>query len=154
MGAQFYNSLLTSHGVTMLLLFGTPMIFAFGNYVIPLLINADDMAFPRVNAIAFWMLPPAALLVFGGFLVVPFTDIQPAQTGWTMYTPLSAGVGSGTQSGVSGLGIDFMLLGLHLSGISTTMGAINFIATIFTARGEGVTWANLDIFSWTILTQA
>jgi len=154
MGAQFYNSLLTSHGVTMLLLFGTPMIFAFGNYVIPLLINADDMAFPRVNSIAFWMLPPAALLVFGGFLVVPFTDIQPAQTGWTMYTPLSAGVGSGTQSGVSGLGIDFMLLGLHLSGISTTMGAINFIATIFTARGEGVTWANLDIFSWTILTQA
>lgn len=153
-GPQFYNSLLTSHGVTMLFLFGTPIIFAFGNYLIPLLIGADDMAFPRVNAIAFWMLPPALLLIWGGFLVVPFTDIQPAQTGWTMYTPLSAGVGSGTQGGVAGLGVDFMLLGLHLSGISTTMGAINFISTIFTERGEDVSWANLDIFSWTVLTQS
>jgi cytochrome c oxidase subunit 1 len=153
-GAQFYNSLLTSHGITMLFLFGTPMIFAFGNYFIPLLINADDMAFPRLNSIAFWMLPPAALLIWAGFFAAPLTDIQPAQTAWTMYTPLSAGVGSGPVDGVAGLGIDFMLLGLHLSGISTTMGAINFIATIFTERGSDVSWANLDIFSWTVLTQS
>jgi cytochrome c oxidase subunit 1 len=153
-GAQFYNSLLTSHGITMLFLFATPVIAAFGNYFIPLLIGADDMAFPRINAIAFWMLPPGALLVWAGFLVVPFTDIQPAQTAWTMYTPLSAGVGSGTQGGVSGLGVDFMLLGLHLTGISATMGAINFIATIFSERGSDVNWANLDIFSWTMLTQS
>ena len=93
-GPQFYNSLLTSHGITMLFLFGTPIIFAFGNYFIPLLIGADDMAFPRLNSIAFWMLPPATLLIWGGFIVVPFTDIQPAQTAWTMYTPLSAGVGA------------------------------------------------------------
>jgi cytochrome c oxidase subunit I len=153
-GPQFYNSMLTSHGITMLFLFGTPIIFAFGNYFIPLLIGADDMAFPRLNSIAFWMLPPATLLIWGGFIVVPFTDIQPAQTAWTMYTPLSAGVGSGTQSGTAGLGVDYMLLGLHLSGIATTMGAINFIATVFTERGEDVSWANLDIFSWTVLTQA
>jgi cytochrome c oxidase subunit 1 len=153
-GAQFYNSLLTSHGITMLFLFGTPMIFAFGNYLIPLLIDADDMAFPRINAIGFWMLPPAALLIWAGFFAAPLSNIQPAQTAWTMYTPLSAGVGSGTQDGVAGLGVDFMLLGLHLSGISTTIGAINFIATVFTERGSDVSWANLDIFSWTVLTQS
>ncbi|WP_318571162.1 cbb3-type cytochrome c oxidase subunit I [Salinigranum marinum] len=146
---QFYNSLLTSHGIAMLILFGTPILAAFSNYFIPLLIGADDMAFPRINAIAFWLLPPSALLVFAGFLPIP--DLIPAQTAWTMYTPLSAGVGSGTQANA---GVDLMLLGLHLSGISVTMGAINFIATVFTERGDGVTWANLDIFSWTVLTQS
>ncbi|KAB1194761.1 cytochrome-c oxidase [Haloferax sp. MBLA0076] len=145
----FYNSLLTSHGITMLFLFGTPIIAAFSNYFIPLLIGADDMAFPRINAIAFWLLPPAALLIWAGFFPIP--DVIPAQTAWTMYTPLSAGAGSGNQMNA---GVDLMLLGLHLSGVSATMGAINFIATIFTERNEKVTWANLDIFSWTILTQS
>ncbi|AKU09026.1 MULTISPECIES: cbb3-type cytochrome c oxidase subunit I [Haloferax] len=145
----FYNSLLTSHGITMLFLFGTPIIAAFSNYFIPLLIGADDMAFPRINAIAFWLLPPAALLIWAGFFPIP--DVIPAQTAWTMYTPLSAGVGSGNQMNA---GVDLMLLGLHLSGVSATMGAINFIATIFTERNEKVSWANLDIFSWTILTQS
>ncbi|WP_101296734.1 cytochrome c oxidase subunit I [Halegenticoccus soli] len=146
---QFYNSLMTSHGITMLFLFGTPIIAAFSNYFIPLVIGADDMAFPRINAIAFWLLPPAALLIWAGFFPVP--DVIPAQTSWTMYTPLSAGVGQGNQANA---GVDLMLLGLHLSGISATMGAINFIVTIFTERAEEVTWANLDIFSWTILTQS
>ncbi|WP_170830577.1 cbb3-type cytochrome c oxidase subunit I [Halogranum gelatinilyticum] len=146
----FYNSLLTSHGITMLFLFGTPIIAAFANYLVPLIIGADDMAFPRINAIAFWLLPPAALLIWAGFLI-PTNDIIPAQTAWTMYTPLSAGVGSGNQANA---GVDLMLLGLHLSGVSATMGSINFIATIFTERAEEVTWANLDIFSWTILTQS
>ncbi|WP_175501449.1 cytochrome c oxidase subunit I [Halogeometricum limi] len=145
----FYNSLLTSHGITMLFLFGTPIIAAFSNYFVPLLVDADDMAFPRINAIAFWLLPPAALLIWAGFFPIP--DVIPAQTAWTMYTPLSGGVGNGNQMNA---GVDLMLLGLHLSGVSATMGAINFIATIFTERAEEVTWANLDIFSWTILTQS
>jgi cytochrome c oxidase subunit 1 len=145
----YYNSLLTSHGITMLFLFGTPIIAAFGNYFVPLLIDADDMAFPRINAIAFWLLPPGALLIWAGFFPLP--DVIPAQTAWTMYTPLSAGVGNGNQMNA---GVDLMLLGLHLTGVSATMGAINFIATIFTERAEKVTWANLDIFSWTILTQS
>ena len=146
--AQFYNGLLTSHGITMLFLFGTPIIAAFGNYFIPLLIGADDMAFPRINAIAFWLLPPGALLIWAGFFL---PGILPAQTAWTMYTPLSAGVGAGTQADA---GVDLMLLGLHLTGISATMGAINFIATVFTERAENCTWANLDIFSWTMITQS
>ncbi|WP_135667053.1 cbb3-type cytochrome c oxidase subunit I [Halorhabdus rudnickae] len=140
---QFYNALLTSHGITMLFLFGTPILAAFGNYFIPLLIGADDMAFPRINAIAFWLLPFGALLIWAGFLI---PGIAPSQTSWTMYTPLSVEQAH--------FGTDLMLLGLHLTGISATMGAINFIVTIFTERGEGVNWANLDIFSWTMLTQS
>ena len=151
LGTAMYNSLMTSHGITMLFLFGTPIIAAFANYLIPLIIGADDMAFPRINAIAFWLLPPAALLVWAGFFAYPMGWFGPAQTAWTMYTPLSAGVGG---DAVGGAGVDMMLLGLHLSGVAATMGAINFIATIFTQRGEEVTWANLDIFSWTILTQS
>ena len=145
----FYNSLLTSHGITMLFLFGTPIIAAFANYFVPLLIGADDMAFPRINAIAFWLLPPGALLIWAGFFPLP--EIIPAQTAWTMYAPLSAGLGMGNQANA---GVDLFLLGLHLTGVSATMGAINFIATIFTERGDKVSWANLDIFSWTILTQS
>jgi cytochrome c oxidase subunit 1 len=146
-GANFYNSLLTSHGITMLFLFGTPIIAAFSNYFVPLLIGADDMAFPRINAIAFWLLPPGALLIWAGFFTAPLEiGVEPAQTSWTMYTPLSVEQANP--------GVDLMLLGLHLTGVSATMGAINFIATIVTERAEDVTWANLDIFSWTILTQS
>mgnify|MGYP002760386179 CR=1 FL=1 len=144
---NMYNALLTSHGITMLFLFGTPIIAAFSNYFIPLLIGADDMAFPRINAIAFWLLPPGALLIWAGFFTIPLdVAIAPAETSWTMYTPLSVEQANP--------GVDLMLLGLHLTGVSATMGAINFIATIFTERGDDVTWANLDIFSWTILTQS
>ncbi len=147
-----YNSLLTSHGITMLFLFGTPIIAAFANYLVPLIIGADDMAFPRINAIAFWLLPPSAIMIWAGFFAQPLgLGFGPAQTAWTMYTPLSAGVGNDPAGGA---GIDLMLLGLHLSGVAATMGAINFIATIFTQRDENVSWANLDIFSWTILTQS
>ncbi|WP_436911610.1 cytochrome c oxidase subunit I [Halosimplex marinum] len=141
--SSLYNGLLTSHGITMLFLFGTPMLAAFSNYFVPLLIGADDMAFPRINAIAFWLLPPGALLIWAGFFL---PSLAPAQTAWTMYTPLSI-----EQPNPA---VDLMLLGLHLTGVSATMGAINFIATIVTERDESVSWANLDIFSWTVLTQS
>jgi len=154
LGTATYNGLLTSHGITMLFLFGTPIIAAFANYLIPLLIDADDMAFPRINAIAFWLLPPAALLIWAGFFAKPLGLFGPAQTAWTMYTPLSLGAAGASGDAVGGAGVDLVILGLHLSGVATTIGAINFIATIFTQRGEKVTWANLDIFSWTVLTQS
>jgi len=147
LGANLYNALMTTHGVTMLFLFGTPILAAVSNYLIPLLIGADDMAFPRINAIAFWLLPMAAILIWSGIFLEPFTDnIQGAQTAWTLYPPLSVEQ--------SNPGVDLMLLGLHLSGVSATMGAINFIATIFAERGEEVSWANLDLFSWTVLVQS
>ncbi|MXR20210.1 cbb3-type cytochrome c oxidase subunit I [Halobacterium bonnevillei] len=142
-----YNALVTTHGITMLFLFGTPIIAAVGNYVIPLLIGADDMAFPRINAIAFWLLPPGALLIWGGLIAQPLgIGFEGAQTAWTLYPPLSIEQANP--------GVDLMLLGLHLTGVSATMGAINFVATILAERGDDVTWANLDIFSWTMLVQS
>jgi cytochrome c oxidase subunit I len=142
-----YNAFMTSHGITMLFLFGTPIIAAFANYFIPLLIGADDMAFPRINAIAFWLLPISGVLIWLPLFSYPLAGIiAPAQSGWTIYPPMSI---EQTHAG-----LDLMLLGLHLSGISATMGAINFIATIFTERGPDVGWNRLDIFSWTILTQS
>ncbi|WP_458209365.1 cbb3-type cytochrome c oxidase subunit I [Haladaptatus sp. NG-SE-30] len=145
--AGFYNALMTTHGITMLFLFGTPILAAFSNYFIPLLIGADDMAFPRINAIAFWLLPPAALLIWGGLILEPLgMGIEGAQTAWTLYPPLSAEQANP--------GVDLLILGLHLSGASATMGAINFVATIFTERSEDVPWAKLDIFSWTVLVQS
>ena len=129
----------------MLFLFGTPMIAAFANYFIPLLIGADDMAFPRVNAIAFWLLPISGVLIWIPFVLLA-VGIDPAQSAWTIYPPMSIEQDH--------LGLDLMLLGLHLSGISATMGAINFIATIFTERAPDVGWERLDILSWTLLVQA
>ncbi|MFB6105991.1 MAG: cytochrome c oxidase subunit I [Halobacteriaceae archaeon] len=147
LGPALYNALMTSHGITMLFLFGTPVLAAVGNYFIPLLIGADDMAFPRINAIAFWLLPPGALLVWGGLLLAPFVaGVEGAQTAWTIYPPLSLHQ--------TNPGVDLLLLGLHLTGVSATMGAINFVATIFAERGEDVGWANLDIYSWTVLVQS
>ncbi|WP_423746359.1 cbb3-type cytochrome c oxidase subunit I (plasmid) [Haladaptatus sp. SPP-AMP-3] len=158
--ATTYNGLFTMHGLTMLFFFATPILFGFANYFLPLLIGADDMAFPRINAIAFWLLPAAFLLVrfglvsdifgnviqpvLGSAAAEPFFRLEPPTTGWTMYTPLS--------SQQTNPMINVMLLGLHLSGLSTTMGAINIIATTFTQKD--VEWAELDIFSWTLLTMS
>ena len=157
-----YNALFTTHGLTMLFFFVTPVFFGVGNYFLPILIGADDMAFPRVNAIAFWLVPPAFLLVRAGLVteIVGKTlaplgvdaqflfAIEPPGVGWTLYTPMSL---TG-QNGVVNPEVDLLLLGLHLSGIATTMGAINFIVTIFVERNREVSWATLDIFSWTMLT--
>ncbi|WP_247000644.1 DUF6789 family protein [Halosolutus gelatinilyticus] len=156
---QTYNELFTMHGLTMLIFFVTPVFFGIGNYFLPLLIGADDMAFPRLNALGFWMLPPALLLSRLGIvaevtaktlsLIVPdswltalFVLREPA-IGWTMYTPLS--------STTPDPQINFLLLGLHLSGIATTIGAINFVTTIVYERDDAIGWANLDIFSWNML---
>ncbi|WP_248908747.1 cbb3-type cytochrome c oxidase subunit I [Halocatena marina] len=153
-----YNALFTTHGLTMLLFFVTPAFTGIGNYFLPLLLGADDMAYPRINAIAFWILPPAYLLVRAGliteiiakalavigFSITSLFALQPPGTGWTMYTPLTTQMVNPQ--------IDLMLLGLHLSGIATLLAAINFIVTIFTERSDDVSWSTLDIFSWTMLT--
>ncbi|WP_436343681.1 DUF6789 family protein [Natronorubrum sp. FCH18a] len=156
---QTYNELFTMHGVTMLIFFVAPVFFGIGNYFLPLLLGADDMAFPRLNAVGFWMLPPALLLSRLGIvaevtaktlaLVVPesflsalFALREPA-VGWTLYPPLS--------STAPDPQLNFLLLGLHLSGIATTIAVINFIATVVYERDESIGWANLDIFSWNML---
>nr|WP_224332774.1 cbb3-type cytochrome c oxidase subunit I [Haloprofundus halobius] len=155
---ETYNALFTAHGFTMLFFFATPAFTGLANYFIPILIGADDMAFPRINAIAFWLLPPSLLLVRGGLVTEVLGkmlaavgvrwellfSLEPPTTGWTLYTPHSALLANPQ--------VDLVLLGLHLSGLATVMAAINIIVTIFTERGENVTWSNLDIFSWTLLT--
>jgi cytochrome c oxidase subunit 1 len=144
----------------MLIFFVLPVFFGIANYFIPLLVGADDMAFPRVNAVGFWLLPPALLLARGGLIaqvsgqllgtVLPADSIRilltlrEASVGWTLYAPLTV------QS--TNPQLDLLLLGLHLSGIATTVGAINVIVTIAYERADDVSWANLDIFSWNMLT--
>ena len=139
-----YAAFFTTHGLTMLFFFVTPVAFGFANYLVPLLIDAEDMAFPRLNAIAFWLLPPALLLARSGTLLqlLGFAGISPPETGWTFYPPLSV-----IERNV---GVDLVLLGLHLSGVSTLASAINLIATVFCER-EGVSWAELDVFTWSVL---
>jgi cytochrome c oxidase subunit 1 len=160
--AATYNGIFTTHGWTMLIFFVTPVFFGIANYFLPIFIGADDMAFPRLNAIGFWLLPPAFLMVRGGLitemigkilgLVIPVEYISflfaltPPELGWYIYTPLST-VATNPQ-------IDIALLGLHLSGIATVMASINFVATVFVERGEGVSWADLGIFTWSILVTA
>ncbi|MBX0296748.1 cbb3-type cytochrome c oxidase subunit I [Haloarcula nitratireducens] len=158
--ANTYNALFTTHGLTMLLLFVTPIFTGIGNYFVPLLIGADDMAFPRLNAIAFWLLPPSLVFVRIGLItetvgrlleavglrVAFLFALEPPKLGWTLYPPLSAQTVNPET--------DVLLLGLHLSGIATTVAAINFIVTILLERGEDVSIADIDIFSWGILTMS
>jgi cytochrome c oxidase subunit 1 len=159
---ETYSALFTTHGTTMLFFFITPTFFGIANYFLPLLIGADDLAFPRLNAIGFWLLPPALLLVRGGLVTEVFAkflalaipksslrvlfQLKPPAIGWTMYTPLSI-ISKNPQ-------INFFILGLHLSGIATTIGAINFIVTVFTERAADVTWADIDLFTWAMITTA
>ncbi|WP_114577684.1 cbb3-type cytochrome c oxidase subunit I [Saliphagus sp. LR7] len=154
---ETYNAVFTTHGLTMLFFFVTPVFTGIGNYMLPLLLDADDMAFPRINAVAFWLLPPSLVLVRGGLIsdvlgavlgVLPIgvgalLALEPVSMGWTMYTPLSTEMANPQ--------IDVTLLGLHLSGIATTMAAINFIVTIVTERPDDLGWDELDIFSWNML---
>ncbi|MFC7044074.1 cbb3-type cytochrome c oxidase subunit I [Halobacteriaceae archaeon GCM10025711] len=158
--ADTYNALFTTHGLTMLFFFATPAFTGIANYFLPPLLGADDMAFPRINAIAFWLLPPSLLLVRAGLiteiigkglrlvgfadLARPFIVLQPPGTGWTLYAPLTLQIPN--------VQIDLLLLGLHLSGIATTMASINIIVTVFTERAPAVDWPDLDIFSWAMLT--
>ncbi|WP_049903881.1 cbb3-type cytochrome c oxidase subunit I [Halococcus agarilyticus] len=145
-GPETYNELFSTHGLTMLFLFATPVAFGLASYVVPSLIGADDMAFPRVNATAFWLLPAAFVLmragIFADLLGVP--GMNPPATGWTLYPPLSRRAPN--------VDLDLVLLGLHLSGVSTLLSAGNFVVTIVAERADAVGWHRLDIFSWTVLT--
>ena len=134
-----YNSAMTMHGTIMIFLWMIPMIGAMGNYVVPLQIGARDMAFPWLNAFAFWIIPPAGTLMLLGWLV------GPAEAGWTSYPPLSL------------LGYDGQLLwalSLHLLGISSILGAINFIVTIINMRPEGMPLFRMPLLCWAVLATA
>jgi cytochrome c oxidase subunit I len=141
-GEERYNQLFTMHGTTMIFLFIIPILAGFGNYIVPLQIGALDMAFPRVNALSFWMLPLAGITLYSSYLLG-----GPADAGWTEYAPLSEGVGAQGNS----IGIDLWIVALLLVGTASILGAVNFITTIFNMRAPGMTMFRMPLFTWTIL---
>src|ERR671916_1243689 len=137
-----YNALFTLHGTTMIFLFVVPIMAGFGNYFLPLMIGARDMAFPKLNALSYW------LLLFGGIVFYLSLFFSPPEAGWTSYAPLSNEAFSETG------GIDAWIFLIHLTGISSLLGAINFYATIANMRAPGMGWGRLPLFVWTLLTYA
>ncbi|MCU1569260.1 MAG: putative cytochrome oxidase subunit, partial [Naasia sp.] len=136
-----YNQLFTMHGTIMLLMFATPLFAGFANVIMPLQIGAPDVAFPRLNAFAFWAFFFGSLIAVSGF----FTPQGAASFGWTAYTPLSDVTFSPS------LGGNLWVFGLALSGFGTILGAVNFITTIITMRAPGMTMFRMPIFTWNTL---
>jgi cytochrome c oxidase subunit I len=140
--SEHYNELLTLHGTTMVFLFVVPIMAGFANYFVPLMIGARDMAFPRLNALSYW------LLLFGGIVFYATLFFHPPEAGWWSYPPLAS-----KQFSPSG-GQDAWIFLIHITGISSLIGAINFYATIVNMRAPGMTWGRMPLFIWTVLVYA
>ena len=138
---ELYNQLFTMHGTIMLLLFATPLFFAFGNLIMPLQIGAPDVAFPRLNMFSYWLFLFGGIIAGSGFL----TPQGAADFGWFAYTPLSNAVRS------PGVGGDLWIMGLWMAGLGTILGAVNFITTIICMRAPGMTMFRMPIFVWNTL---
>jgi cytochrome c oxidase subunit I len=136
-----YNEVVTMHGTTMIFLVVVPILAGFGNYLVPLMIGARDMAFPRLNALSYWF------FLFGGIVLMLsfFAKGGAASCGWTCYVPLST-------EHSPGQGVDLWILGLHTLTIASLAGAINFIVTIHNMRTPGMSWMRIPLFIWTIVT--
>jgi cytochrome c oxidase subunit I len=139
LSAEHYNELITIHGTAMIFLVVVPLLAGFGNYLVPLMIGARDVAFPRLNALSYW------LFVLGGTVLMLsfFANGGAGQAGWTLYPPLS--------EHQAGNGIDFQILALHILTAASLAGAINFIVTIHNLRTRGMTWTRMPLFVWSIL---
>jgi cytochrome c oxidase subunit I len=134
-----YNQLFTMHGTTMIFLFTVPVFAGFANYVVPLMIGARDVAFPRLNMLSWW------LLVAGGCVLYGSLFFAPPAAGWTSYAPLS------DDAFLPSHGVDAWILSLHLVGVSSILGALNFIVTIHNMRAPGMSLSRMPLFVWTIL---
>jgi heme/copper-type cytochrome/quinol oxidase subunit 1 len=137
---QIYNQLFTMHGTTMIFLFVVPMMAGLANYFVPLMVGARDMAYPRLNALSYW------LLLAGGLVFYASIFWNPPEAGWTSYVPLS-----GINYSPGG-GQDAWIYLIHLTGLSSILGALNFYATIANMRARGMSWGRLPLFIWAILT--
>jgi cytochrome c oxidase subunit I len=133
-----YNQLFTMHGTTMIFLVIVPVWAGFANFLVPLMIGARDMAFPRLNAFSLWLFLAGGLILYSSW----FANGGAAQAGWYSYPPLSIQT--------DGYGQDLWILGLHVLSISSVAGAINFITTIHNMRTAGMTWMRLPLFVWAI----
>jgi cytochrome c oxidase subunit 1 len=139
-----FNALTTMHGTAMVFLFAMPILAGIANYLIPLMIGARDMAFPRLNALSLWIYVAGALILLGSF----GASGGAAQAGWTAYTPLSGPDYSPE------VGQDLWILGLHLVGVSSLLGSINFLVTIGNMRAPGMTWTRIPLFVWSMVAQS
>ena len=134
-----YNQFFTMHGTTMIFLAAMPMIAGFANWIVPLQIGAQDLALPRLNALAFWLNPAAALLIFSGIF-----SGQGADTGWTGYAPYIV-------SHTAHSGATLWVAGQILIVASSTISGINFMTTFCTMRAPGMGWMQMPLFSWSML---
>jgi cytochrome c oxidase subunit 1 len=139
MAPEVYNQFIGMHASFMIFFFIIPAFAGFGNYFVPLLIGARDMAFPKMNAFAFWILIPSTILMLASF----FFGSQGA--GWTAYPPLS------TRTYSPNAGVDMWIFGVHLAGISSILGSINFIVTMANMRAPGMKWFKMPMFCWATL---
>jgi cytochrome c oxidase subunit 1 len=134
-----YNRVMSMHGIIMVAVAVAAVIGGFGNYFVPILIGAEDMAFPRLNALSYWLVPPVAVLLlmaqaFGGW-----------DSGWTAYPPLSV---------KNAHGQIFFNLAIITFGLSSILGGLNFLVTIIHMRAKGMTWGRLPIFVWSMFAAA
>jgi cytochrome c oxidase subunit I+III len=143
-GPATFDELMTLHGTTMIFLFVVPMgLGAFGNYLVPLMVGARDLAFPRLNALSYWIYLASGLFIYAGLAIG-----QPPDQGWFSYVPLAL------KQFNPGFGVDFYALGLIFTGMSTTATAINLVTTIFKLRAPGMSLNRLPLFCYAQLAGA
>ena len=137
---EHFDQIFTAHGVIMIFFVATPMVIGLMNWVLPLQLGARDVAFPFLNSLSFWLAVSGGILINLSLFIGEF-----AATGWLAYTPLS---------GITynpWVGVDYWIWALQISGVGTTLTAVNFIATIIKMRAPGMTLMKMPVFVWTSL---